>query len=74
MTLIDTGTAGLVLNARTAEFVRSPGYLILAKIDPKAAHALGRPHGRSTDEISNLAREVLADSLTAMRAARHRGS
>jgi hypothetical protein len=62
-TLLDTGTGPLVLNARTAEFVRSLGYLILAKVDLAAARRLkvrkapgeGRPMKPATG-IDNGAR------------------
>ena len=41
MTLVDTQEAGpLVLNRRTAEFVRALGHLILTRVDPEAARRL----------------------------------
>jgi hypothetical protein len=50
MTLVDTQEAGpLVLDRRTAEFVRSLGHLILTKVDPAAARLL-KLRGASDDK------------------------
>jgi hypothetical protein len=50
MTLVDTPAGPLVLDLKTAEFVRSLGHLILTKVDPAAARLLklrGEPHDKN---------------------------